>query len=284
MARIIASSSGLARASPSTSSPKAGRGGRVLGVIESTRANLRENGELDSEKRERMMLAVRDKFGDAWVRDYDDDRLYVESYDSEDEAKSGTWRVGYTTADDGTVTLSGDPQKVIARTEYVSAESAGANTEESGRTPVAEIAESELTSLRERADRASVLESERDQAIRERDEAREANAARERQDFAITRARAKVTEANGTLDADVVDRIVEAATRKILVTADGKVDEAALDKATEDARVAEETYLAKRGAQATNGVPANDVINGVEESAKILADLDKRIANRIGVR
>lgn len=98
----------------------AGRGGKILEVLESARAeHLAEAGELDSDRREKFRNAVRDTYAadgvDVWVQDYDDSVCYFERWGGDDP---GTFSQSYKETDDA-VELTGDPTKVRAKTTYV---------------------------------------------------------------------------------------------------------------------------------------------------------------------
>ncbi len=125
-----------------------------------------------------------------------------------------------------------------------------------------QIEEARLRQLEEASGRVTALESAADAATK-RAEAAERKLA---ESTARDHARAKVVEANGTLDAAEVDLIVERATRTVPLTDKGELDTAALDTATESARIAIETVLAKRGTPGMRtGVPALDGTPGVEQ-------------------
>lgn len=110
-----------------------------------------------------------------------------------------------------------------------------------------QIEEARLRELEEAHGRVPTLETERDTAIRERNEARATIPA-------LTKARTLVTEANKDLPAAAVDRIVAQATVEIPLTEAGVLDEEALTKAVETARTAEEAYLAGLAESAGAGV------------------------------
>ena len=107
-----------------------------------------------------------------------------------------------------------------------------------------QVDEADHRRVTEAAGRVPTLESERDTAVRERDEARRALAVAEARGTAATSARARVVAGNATLPAAAVDRIVESATRTIPLTESGQLDEPALHTAVDTARTVEEAYLA----------------------------------------
>lgn len=153
---------------------RAGRGGKVLSVLESARARVAE--ALNSDTHEALSRAIADaQDGDryAWVRDFDETTVYFTTED-------GTYSQGYTLTDDATTaTLTGERVEVRVRTEYVPVTAdaseashnppapAGQSTAtESEETHMAttQIEETELGRLRQDAERVPTLESERDQA------------------------------------------------------------------------------------------------------------------------
>lgn len=189
---------------------KPGRGGRVLAVLESARADMREASINDT--RDALAAALKARHGAegtwVWVRDFDPTTGRV-WFLLEDADTSRIFEQGYALSDDGTATLADEPAtEVRARTEYVpvttpAAESgptsvtapAGQSTAtESEETNMAQIQieEAELGRLRADAERVQSLESERDTLARERDEARQALATRERD----TLVDATITEAD----------------------------------------------------------------------------------------
>lgn len=174
---------GLARIDSVDFVTRAGRGGRVVELLESVRANKRaiSRGIAEAtanETREQLQQALRDAFGGenqwVWVRDFDDSTVW---YEHETPDSAGTFGLAYETDADGTVSLSGTPTEVRAATTYVPVARPGSNnptTEESEEDTMGNISieESEHRRLTEAAGRVDVLESERDTAIRERDEVR----------------------------------------------------------------------------------------------------------------
>ena len=169
---------------------KAGRGGRVLAVLESARpAEAVET--LTSDRRDQLDRAVsaawadRDRDRYAWVRDFDED-LQVVYFDAE----SKTWRQSYTPADDDlSVTLTGTRHEVRAVTQYHPVDSSGATTTHQ-EAAMPQIEEARLAALIETESRVSTLESERDTAIQraEAAEARVRTTAREAYDAQVSAA------------------------------------------------------------------------------------------------
>ena len=297
---------------------KAGRGGRVLAVLESARARVGEATSNDT--REALDVALRAAYGAdqtyVWVRDFDPAAGRV-WFTVEDPDSSTTYEQGYALADNGTAVLAdGDPIEVRARTEYVPVTPAAESvttlqvtrvidallaasplsvdttqgrvvtawlneaapraslsvpapagqpiTQESKEdTIMPEISEAQLANLTEAAGRVPTLESEREQAIRERDEAREALAQRDRGDL-IT---ATINAVEGSNSLTALERDGLAAR----VPA-GDVDTAALTAAVE-AAVAESAQRA--GAGTITGFGATGATGGTitatESTASIMA-------------
>lgn len=194
---------------------RAGRGGKVLAVLESARQSLRE--ATSEDVRDALQTAVRDAHpGErvySWVRDFDQDKGLV-YFSVEDPEGTGLYQQTYTVSDDGTATLSGDRVEVNVRTEYVPVAPTSDATESGAPTVPApagqpqptpnvqedtmgtiQVDEAQHVSLTEAAGRVPTLESERDTAQRERDEAREALAQRDRNDAAAVIIQTKATEA-----------------------------------------------------------------------------------------
>lgn len=182
---------------------RAGRGGKILAAVESARAEAREAAAGDT--RDALHVALKAAHGNddthVWVRDFDPDAHLV-WFEIEDADTLTTYQQGYTIDDAGTATLAdGDPTPVRARIEYVPIDQAPAASTMSSPAPAGDstateseetnmattqIEESRLAQLEKDSERVQSLESERDTLTRERDEAREALAQRDRVDT-ITR-------------------------------------------------------------------------------------------------
>lgn len=105
---------------------KAGRGGRILEVLESARAV----DEALTDTRRAQLQSLVPPHG--WVRDYDDAARYLiyAIYDGvTDESK--TWKQSYTITNDVASALEGEPTEVVQNTEYVPVSTAGQGTESS---------------------------------------------------------------------------------------------------------------------------------------------------------
>lgn len=233
----------------------AGRGGRIVEILESARPGQVVDRAIAhgiteataNELRHRLQEALRDAYGGeeswVWVRDFDASNVW---YEHETPDDGGTYQHNYTLGDDDAVELTGSPVEVRAEIRYVpvttpAGQSTTSTTEES---TMPQIEEARLRQLEEAAGRVTTLEAERD-AQRQRAETaeRERNTERAR-NTAIERARTRVSAANANLHTSVVDRIVSEATREVPLTDQGALDESAFDTRVDAARTAEETYLA----------------------------------------
>ncbi len=222
---------------------RAGRGGRVLAVLESARADaLRAVTEATAnDTRDALNTAIKAAHGAdetwVWVRDFDDATVW---FDVEGETEMATYAQAYTTGDDGAVALQGDRTQVRARTEYVPVTApTSTDAAESGPTHVPapagrptptptseedtmgtiQVDEAEHGRLTEAAGRVPTLESERDTAQRERDEAREALAVERR-----TAAAARIID---TAEAGFTALERRGLLAELPLTQEGALDEAA---------------------------------------------------------
>lgn len=129
-----------------------------------------------NDRREQLDALVRDAYGDegvwTYVRDFDEETLWFEV--SGPEAVT-TYAQPYDVTDDVATALTGERTEVRAQTTYVPVDPAGqSTTQESEEDAMPQIEEARLRQLEEAHGRVPTLESERDAAIRERDEARQA--------------------------------------------------------------------------------------------------------------
>lgn len=221
---------------------RAGRGGRVLQVLESAppsevidRAVARGVEEATAdERRQQLSDAVRVAWAGpksyAWVRDFDDTTVWFEA-DALDESSS-TWAQTYTVADDDLgVTLIGMRTAVRPVTKYVTVTRPGSNnpttTESIGDTVATkQIEESEFTRLSETAGRVDALLAEsatKDARIKELEEA---DATRARLTRATEIVEAQATAAGVTFS----PREVKGLLADITLTEAGVLDEAAFTK------------------------------------------------------
>lgn len=149
----------------------AGRGGKVLSLLESARATQRAQDSGVSEAtandtRDALNNAIKDAHGGentwVWVRDFDDTTVW---FDIETEGEgNGVFAQAYTQSSDGAVELTGDRTEVRAVTTYVPANTRpdGTTTTESKEDtmPKIQIEESVHTELVEKAGRVDALASE----------------------------------------------------------------------------------------------------------------------------
>lgn len=174
---------------------KAGRGGKILSILESRTASSEATAR---DRREQLDQAVTDAYADpqasvwAGVSDYDETDHLVWFY-----VGDALYQQAYAVADDDlTVTLIDTPQEVRRVTTYVPVQSGGESTTNQ-EASMPEISQQELDQLRESASKVATLESERDAATKraEEAEARAAEADRvQRVAEAKAQASAKVVE------------------------------------------------------------------------------------------
>lgn len=269
----------------------AGRGGRVVEVIESARAATRaiERGVSEAtanDRREQLSALVKDAHNAdgvwVYVRDFDDTTVWFEvSADGGDG--SGIFAQGYTTTDDVADALSGTSVEVRIETKYVPVNPAGqSTTQESQEVPMPNIEEARLRQLEADAGRVSTLESERDTVTAERDTAR--------RELAESRARliarpivAAVLNAAEALHPVTRQRVIDAVVEAVTVTADGTLDTAAVTTAATEARTnaeAEAAAIAEmHGVGTVRGLGSNPKGGQGDVSE---ADVNKAIASAFG--
>ena len=264
---------------------RAGRGGRVLAVLESARADARRaiTEATANDTRDALHTAVRAAHGAdetwVWVRDFDEATVW---FDVEADTEMATYAQAYTRGDDGAVQLAGDRTQVRARTEYVPVAPAAESAESgpthvpapAGRTPppppppqgtpgTIQGDEAEHGRLTEAAGRVTALESERAQAIAERDEAREALAVERR-----TAAAARIVDESNTGFTALERRGLLA---ELPVTAEGALDVDAFTATVTEAAaaVAEANGAGRpRGFGATTG--GDSTVTAKESTASVL--------------
>lgn len=245
---------------------KAGRGGRVLAVLESAR-NLTE--ATSNDRRDQLQRAVTDAHTDreretwAWVRDFDEAASTVYFSANDERTYAQPYEVG---EDDRTVTLTGDPAEVRVVTSYVPltvpateapappdvpATAAGQTTQENH---MAEIADAELTTLRESAGQVTPLTEARDAAVAERDQAR--------QETALVRAATEraLSGLNGSpLPFAAVKRIVRESLVDLPVK-DGALDTEAFDARVKESRTEFEAMLTEAAPSGVRGFGASATV------------------------
>lgn len=161
---------------------RAGRGGKILQVLESALAGVSEAKAND--RREQLSTLLKDTYSAentwVWIRDFDDTARTV-WFEVETGEDAGIYQQSYEVAGDVAASLSGDRVEVRVRTEYVPVTPTDVPSRPAGQTTATEsqegtmattqIEESRLAQLETDAGRATVLESERDTARRELAEA-----------------------------------------------------------------------------------------------------------------
>ena len=163
----------------------AGRGGKVLQVLESARPAITE--ATSDDRRQQLRRALSDAYSDPehqhyiWLRDYDETQGLC-WFEQDDHTWQQTWTVG---DDDLTITLTGNPIEVQPVTRYLPVNSGESLTNETadpageGATHMPTITEAELTAYQEAQGRVATLTAEsqtitaeRDTAVQERDAVR----------------------------------------------------------------------------------------------------------------
>ncbi|WP_193613153.1 hypothetical protein [Nocardioides lijunqiniae] len=262
---------------------RAGRGGKVLSLVESARANRRAIGHGLSEAtvndtREALQTALRDAYGAApvdrsvwvYVRDFDDSTVWFE-VEGSGASDPGIYGQTYTDSD-GVIALTGQRVEVRVRTTYVPA------TRPDSTTPTTEshkehlmgikqIEESELTRLTEAAGRVDALITEsatKDARIKELEEA---DAARGRTTRATAIVEARAKEAGVTF----TPREVKGFLADITLTEAGELDEAAFTTLVDEDAAARK---ADGGAGQVRGHGSSVTEGG---STVTLADIDEAL-------
>lgn len=159
---------------------KAGRGGKILAVLESAR---RMSEASSQDRRDQLRRALAAAFVDTdghplmWLRDFDDEARTFWYEDRRDR----TWQDGYTPADDGlSVTLTGAPVEVRPVTTYVPVAQAGQESTTTQEAHMPQIEESRLAELEAAAARVATLETDLAEATERATRAEEAQTAAER--------------------------------------------------------------------------------------------------------
>lgn len=216
--------------------------------------------ETANDRREQLSSLIRDTHAEpdktwAWVRDFDDETVWFEL----DGATNGTYAQTYTVTDDVAMALTGDRVEVRVQTQYIptaatesTAPTLPVNPAGQSTTPpsqedtMPQIEEARLRQLEEAHGRVPALEAERDAATKRAEESENRALQAEAGTYARDFARNLVTKANADLAEASVARIVRDALAKPLpLEESGRLDTAAFTPAVEEARTAEETYLAQ---------------------------------------
>lgn len=265
----------------------AGRGGKPSALLESAKViesrSVIANEVTASDVEMYLGRAVRDTHADrendswAWMRDHDDAFVYFD--------KGGkSWRQTYT-RDGVNVTLTGEPEEVLRRTEYdpvatESIEALATKLEATGmealneRTPeppaaeagqdsspklaeenhqirkdttMAEIAEERLAVLEESHGQLQAIKARETELVAENTGLKESLAKARAFNRAQDFAKSIIEGVNSELSESVVARIVSASVREadLPLTENLQLDTDALTETVNKAREAEETYLAK---------------------------------------
>lgn len=230
---------------------RAGRGGRVLAVLESARADARE--ALTDETRTLLGLALG---AGCWVIDFDTEAstvVYSRSWEDENGAWSEETLQDTFTVTDGAAQLGGSPVQVRRQTSYVPvdpaavAERATKNVPASGRTTpptpnvqedsmgTIQVDEAEHGRLTEAAGRVTALENERDHATERADTAEAALAAYKVRENARPAIVAHVAAATD-IPASRQRRIVEAVVATVTADTTPEQVKAAAEAAVSDTR------------------------------------------------
>ena len=188
---------------------QAGRGGKVLEILESARpAPVEEATSID--RRAQLSRALTDRYSRedgqyAWLRDFDEsDQLCWYEMGSE-----RLWQLSYTVdEDDLGVQLGSDPLEVRLVTRYIPLTTNTAEAEEGAHMPT--ITEAELSAFKEAQGNLETLTSESEQVRRERDAAiQERDAARAQLSEALKET-AEALIAGSDLPEQAKDRVREA--------------------------------------------------------------------------
>ena len=195
---------------------KAGRGGKVMAILES--AGMPTIEATANERRDQLSAAVRAAYASgpdeyAWVRDFDDTAVVFELADK-------LYSQPYTVTDDDlTVTLTGQRTEVRAVTQYVPAHSAGVATTESPKEELMpEITQAELDALNTRATDAEKRAETAEAALAEAEKAKRTTEARKA-------AAAKVAEAAKDLPDSMVARITATVEAQVGETLPDDIDQ-----------------------------------------------------------
>jgi hypothetical protein len=265
----------------------AGRGGQILGLVESARRTMLGEATAN-DVRDALGTAVDDVHGGdeiyTWVRDYDPDKGVVYFEVSGNVEPRGTFQQAYTLAADGSASLTGDRQEVTPRTTYVPVNSPAGSTptteSQGGTMTNVTIDEAEHRRLVERDGRVQTLESEL-ATERQRAEQAEATLAegRRRDD-----ARPVIAEAfsGSQLHVDDVTEVTESLLADLPTAADGTLDTAALTTRATEARTKREAsvarYLSENGVGRVTGFGSTG--GGTVEVTE--SDFDKAVASAFG--
>lgn len=202
----------------------AGRGGKILQVIESARATREATA---NDTRDQLNAELTETYGTAdvyvYVMDFDTDAgtVWFRQCGADTDA---TYAQQYTLDATSGVTLDGAPVEVKPVTTFVPIDPVGQpTTSQEDKMPKIEIEEAAHTDLVERAGRVKTLETERDAAVKRAEEA-EATIAKSARGTTVARIMRESLEAHEGVELDDYQRRGVAADA---VVKDGTVDEAA---------------------------------------------------------
>ena len=290
----------------------AGRGGKVLQMIESARRETRTLSETSASDAERAVRdAVNQAYSDskaktyAWVRDYDPDQKLA-YFELDVAGVCTTYQQTYEVKATGDVELAGDKTEVNQRTVYVPVQAmasesatpivpvhpAGQSTTTKEHT-MPEIEEGATVTIKETRMRQLEADAGRVPALEAKVTSESARADLAEQDLAVEKAREyartfgtdRVREANTELPGAVVDKIVATAMVTIPLTeadkaADRRLDTEVFGKQVDESQKNEETYLASIVEAGSGHVRGVGVTEGKAEVTE--AHLDNIVAGAFG--
>lgn len=251
-----------------------------------------------NDRRDQLQALVKDTYGGEkvwpWVRDFDDTNVWFE-IDGGDAG--GTFQQAYTVTDDVADALAGDRVEVRIQTSYVPVptttateaatsvpvDPAGQSTTTSQEDTMPQIEEARLRQLEEAHGRVPALESDLKTARTRAEEAEQRALQAEAGTYARDLARQLVTKANPDLAEASVRRIVRESLAKALpLEESGRLDTAAFTPTVEEARKAEETYLAQVAEASGVGTVRGVGHTSTQPVSVSESDVDEAIAAAFG--
>lgn len=231
---------------------KAGRGGRVLEVLESARGVEATS----RDRREQLSIAVKAAYQTQpddyfWVRDFDESQLLVWFEDNDDRC----WQQSYTVADDDlSVTLTDTPIEVRPTVQYIPVPAPG--TESSTSTNTQGEAEMDIKELEAQI---AALQNQVGQLTAEN----QALAAWKRSRISTDEARKALPTVEGydKLPEPAQARVAAIVTVNVPATEAGDFDAAAFNTAAAAAVKDEQSYLSKVA-------PTSEAVRGFGDSAQ----------------
>ena len=253
----------------------AGRGGKLLEVIESLQPVPARREATARDRREQLEVAVHEAYKTddnyVWIRDYDESELLV--WFEVDGAHC--WQQSYTVADDDlSVSLTGEAIEVRPVVQYVPVNTEG-ETESTKEATMPQIDEAKLAELTAAADRVSTLEAQladKDKQIAEKDLAIKAH------ENSVLAGKALATvEGFDKLPELAQARVAEALSRNVPVTESFDFDPEKFNEMAAAAVAREADYLAKVAPPA-----ADERITGFGASGKATTESTGRSRNAWG--